>query len=66
MDALLPPDYAGLALLIRARLRDLPQAFALDGLVSALGFAALVTVEQHSLMHDLTLAVLDRALRKPR
>lgn len=36
------PTYAGIALLIRSRLRDLPRAVGLDGLVSALGLAALV------------------------
>jgi len=36
------PTYAGIALLIRARLRGVPRAVALDGLVSALGMAALI------------------------
>ena len=35
------PTYVGIALLIRTRLRGLPRAVALDGLVSALGLAAL-------------------------
>ncbi len=36
------PTYVGIALLIRARLRDMPRAVALDGLVSGLGLATLV------------------------
>ncbi len=36
------PTYAGIALLIRARLRGLPRAVALDGLVSGLGLATVV------------------------
>jgi diguanylate cyclase (GGDEF)-like protein len=36
------PTYAGVALLIRGRLRQIPSAVALDGLVGVLGAAALV------------------------